>query len=223
MTDYTNWPDAIDLENALSAMGAGCKWSGEDLDVILRGVIESVEYETRRQFVPGEGVRYFDGSGTGEQDVDEYVSVSQVRVLGYIGVPSGILIPSWSEVETLRSPKSRLIIARGSLPSFAPIWVAEFPEGRRNIEVTAVWGYGATIPADLWRDVLHEAASLVANEDQIRSRRGATEFKEGDESIKYDLRLRSEMSGSAQRLAKSVNRYRRPSAKRLRQSGRRMI
>jgi len=227
MPDYTKWPTLKDLEDKLSATGLKLP-AGTTLEYLQRqldAVAEETERYCRRQFVPSPApeTRWFDGTGTGEIEIDEYISISSIRIVGWFGSQIGFSITHWNEVKRNRHPKTRVQIFQGSLPAFARIWIDRFPIGRNNIEVTAIWGYDAEIPADLWEAVVSEAAYRILTETVFPSSGWLKEWQEADvlESREY-LDPKKYLSWNKQ-FRSALKKYRKPDAVYLRKLTRTMI
>jgi len=117
-----------------------------------------------------------------------------------------------------------LIVARGSAPAlttsaaYLPYeWI--FPAGRSNIGITAVWGFAATIPADLWEACACEEARRLAAEAVYTP---LMERKVGDEMERY--KLDSAIATDWQAAYKTaIANYKRPTGRRLRNLRPRMI
>lgn len=162
----TDWPALSDVTSIASAMGVTITTAVIPSAVqqqILSSVIETVNTKTRRDFVITTATRTFDGNGTGLLEVDEYVTISSVAFVNYFGTSAGITIDGVKEVHENKYPKTKLQIFQSSMPGLYRTWIDKFPEGRSNVEIVAAWGYGSTIPADLWLGVAYQAAAIMIN------------------------------------------------------------
>lgn len=244
---YSLWPTAADLESRLAAAGVTVR-DGADLQGALDALVAEVERETRRQFVPDaeDTTRFFDGTGAAELWVDELVSLTEVRVLGYPD-DLGTALPNVELVYRQGEPRDRIVVARHSTPATGGAYGAPgygwglhgaaltpraFPAGRQNIAVTGRFGYAETVPADLWRAVLGEAAARLTDEATFSTRGRLVEYKDDEVSEKYALGttatsvdgLRGSVSlGWSPQFAATVARYRRRRPKRAMHSAPRMI
>lgn len=192
-TDYTQWPTAGDVSSRLTAAGVTLR-----VDITARAtdalaaVIAETERRTRRQFIADavDSARTFDGSGTATLDIDEIVSLTSATVLGGWGTPTYDLTDVQMFAETNRAC-TRLVAATGSLPAFATAGVYTiyrmFPAGRQNIVVTGKWGYGPTVPADLWQAVCGEAAFRITCEATWNQNGRISAESYGDEKRVYQL------------------------------------
>lgn len=170
-TDYTAWPTATNvLGLAETVQGIDLSSVSDDVvDRIISAVARSIVQKTKRQFVvdrddEGDAVettRYFDGSGTGEQRVDEYVSISAVGLMSFSGA-SPATVENYYTPSDNNFPHTRIQIFHGGPPGWGAGYYTTFPEGRGNLSVTGVWGYAEEIPADLWQAHCEECAGRIA-------------------------------------------------------------
>lgn len=219
---HSTYPIASDVVAYLAAIGSGNSISSTMLGNWLAAAIASLERQTRRQFVTTTETRYFDGSGTGELALDDYVSISSVKLYGVIGASSPLNFAGWCEEAVYGSPKSKILIARGSIPAFSPIFVERWPEGRRNVEVTGTWGYGSAVPDDVWQGLIEvvgglaldaTAVSLSANSGSVGP---VMSWQEGDIRETFDASTSfSEKLGSCARFARLVKIYAKSGSQRL--------
>jgi hypothetical protein len=68
--------------------------------------------------------------------------------------------------------------------AFVPI-VPPLGAYRRTVSVTGMWGYGTSIPDDVWTSVLVWAAALCAPELALNISKGLALWHEGDEEERY--------------------------------------
>ncbi len=222
--DYTQWPAVFDIEAKLTACGITPRVNDPSYrQRVIDGVVAEIERLTLRQWVADsvDVTRVYDGSGTAELEVDEFVSFTAVVAIGAPGDP-GYTMSNVAPIVELRKPLSRLVVARGGLPAFATeaVWAPYhyvFPAGRQNVQVTAKWGYGATIPVDLWLAVQDEAAAREAEEaaEQGSGRGRLTRLTEGDVTKQWDVKG-GWIEGAHRRFADAISRYKRRDGRRLR-------
>jgi hypothetical protein len=139
------------------------------------------------------------------------------------GYPLDNIVP----VIEQNKPMTRLMRGVGSLPAFPVAAVYQpvptiFPSGRRNIQVTAVYGFAETIPADLWQAVCGEIGRRLVSEAVYGSSLGRIELKEGDIATTWGPSSTGSLDLAAQYKA-TVKIYTRPSGRRLRNLRARMI
>ena len=181
--DYAVWPSVAQVQAKVKGIGFTL---ASDIDTdyvqqIIDSVSAEIEQECRRTFVGVTETRYFNGSGRGEQEVDEYITLTAVEILGYFGSVAGMSLTNWWEPQTNKFPKNRIQIYQGSQPTMTRIYIGSFPFGRSNIKVTGTWGYGSTIPANIWGAVLDYAACILAAEMQYSDGSGfKAMWKEAD-------------------------------------------
>lgn len=232
---YTAWPIAADVTARLVSAGVTPRASGQAAvdraQSALDAVIAEVARVTRRQFVCDQAPvrRLFDGTGTAEEEIDELVEFVSAAALGYQSWP-GFDLANIVAVHEQGLPCSRLIRGQGSVPAWpteaalVPI-PAVFPAGRRNIAVTARWGYAETIPADLWDAVLCGATLRLAREatlSQDASGGIIAEWQEGDERTRY-APDGAKALGWADAFDCAVARYKRSTGRRARNLHARMV
>lgn len=182
---YTAWPTLANLKALL--LGAhvdttdSTNWllSDEYLTGVLDARAEQLRIETGRQFVAGSAgeVRYFDGSGTGFQRIDEYVDVSAVEFF-YVPGTSWVTA-NFYEVDQKPWGKDKIQILQGQA-NMNYAFYQRFPEGRANIKVTAQWGYGATIPANVFMAVLQASAADAMMANTLSAQGQTLEYVDGD-------------------------------------------
>jgi len=226
MPNLNAWPVQadIDLKLAVAGITPRAEVTAAYYTQVVAAVAQQVTQITKRQFVAGSAgeIRYFDGSGTAEQDVDEYVDVTDVQILGYLGAPGTSLSVAYEPVDNLY-PKTRIVIFQGSLPAIGRVWLDSFPAGRKNIKVTGTWGYGSTIPYDLWEAVVEEAASRIAAESLFNPSGRLGSWAERDVMEKRDLTLPGEANSWHRHYLAALANYSKPLQTHLRKKSRRMM
>lgn len=203
---YAAWPDTDDLDARLVAAGVVLREdvTDEQKQAKLDAVVATVLRETRREFVTSTETRYFDGSGTPEMDIDEFTEIDTVNT---VWGESSMELPTVTALPEDGLPNTRIVLFRGGIPGVFLGWPLDrFPTGRGNIAVTATWGYGATIPADLWEAVAVEAAAQLADEAGFAgtstsggSAAGAlVAWREGNSSATYQGTVGNDSRSSSQ-------------------------
>lgn len=226
--DLTAWPIWDDVEPRLLALGVDVSERkigspGTFYGQIINAVVQEVTQKTKRQFVagsPGE-VRYYDGSGTGIQEVDEYITITSVQAATLNGIATISFSQVVNDTQNLY-PKTRIAVFRGSAPSIGHIYLDHFPAGRQNMVITGTFGYGATIPADLWAAVADEAAARVARMALFQGTGRMKSFTDGDMGETYELSLPGDSLGWHQQFKEAITRYKKPATKHL-NTAKRMI
>lgn len=229
--NYLNWPGTDHLDDILAGAGVTLRAEVtiERKQALIDAVAAQVTRETRVQFVASPGVRYFDGTGTPEMDIDEFISFSLVRSLwgstGALSLTSVIALPEDG------LPNTRIALFRGGLPTLGGYLVDRFPVGRGNIEVTGTWGYASTIPADLWEAVAQEAAArlvdetgftLITSDGAVTSQGPLISWRQGDVSKTWGSSSSSDRRTSTNlgwhdAFRAALARYTRSGARQLRQ------
>jgi hypothetical protein len=225
--DYTAYPTVDDVQLLLDSCAVTLRLDAPDaaarIERVIGDVTTEVERDTLRQFIAGEDdeARSFDGSGTPEMEVDELVALVGVTVIGVTSDPGYTLAPVL--VSEQGRPRTRLVLGRGSLPAWQTAGVMipsqnVFPAGRQNIVVTGTFGYGATVPVDLWESLCGEMALRLCQEVSWRPIGPVTQLKIGESSTTYKPSL-PWATGWHDRYRQALKRYRRPSGRRLRLLG----
>ncbi|HKU51596.1 MAG TPA: hypothetical protein VJQ25_03945 [Nitrospira sp.] len=217
MPTYTAWPIEADITATIAAIGVTLR-AGQNSAYITRQLLalaQQVKKQTRRQFVVSGSVqspetRYFDGSGTGQMEIDEYRSIDSVTLLNFGALSGTVAMANVHEVEQNILPKTRLYIYQSSLPAFSRVYIDSFPRGRANIQVDGIWGYDDTIPADLWEAFAKEASARLAAEAIFNTNGRLESWSEADVSEKYMLQLPGEAAGWHQGFVDAIKSYKRP-------------
>jgi len=219
---HSTFPVAADVTSYLSSIGSTNSIGSSLLGAWLSAAIASLERKTRRQFVASTETRFFDGSGTGELAIDDYVSLSSVKLHGVVSASTPFEFSSWCDEVVYGSPKSKILIARGSIPAFSPIFVERWPEGRRNVEITGTWGYGSTVPDDIWQGLVEIAAgtamdaAAAAGSANSGSVGPVTSWQEGDIRETFETSISfSEKLGACARFQDLVRTYSKNGSQRL--------
>jgi hypothetical protein len=214
--DYTALPTTTELADLLAA--AGLSDLSTDVPANLRQAFldaskQRIEKETRRQFVPGSAgeVRYYDGSGTGLLEIDEYIDITAVE---FIQLPpaASYTISNFYEVSQQGAPKTILEIYQGQ-PNLTLTYANRFEVGRSNIKVTGQFGYASSIPADVYLAIMQGAAAMMADEYSVSTGGGLMlkSWTNADRKEDYDTsRLVSEVAGWKKNVEATIKRYRRP-------------
>jgi hypothetical protein len=224
---YSAWPTPTEIRAIVAGHGVTLPAAVSDslISARVEAIAKMVQRETRRELIPVSASRYFDGSGTGELDVNDFISISEVKVVGIIGTPQSSIL-NWCEIETALSPKNRIAIARGSYPAFSPVWLTAFPEGRRNIYITGVWGFASTIPEDLWLAVAEFTAAQFIDASSVVFGAAGTmsAWEEADVKEKFEMSFtQSDRAGFNGRMQSAIERYKKPASIRIRRQHRRMV
>jgi len=225
MSNYANWPILSDILVVLDSLGATLQVSGpefvERVQQVTDQVVAEVARTTQRQFIAdsADSVRTYDGNGTAEIEIDEFVSFTSAVAVGLQADP-GYPLDNISPVYEMNKPMTRLVRGVGSLPAFPVAAVyqpvpAIFPAGRQNILVTATFGFGTAIPADLWSAVNGEIARRLVSESLFAASLGRTELKEGDIATTWSPSSTQSVDLATNYKA-TVKLYTRPSGRRLR-------
>jgi len=177
----TIWPTRTEVKNLVSAMGVSipARVTDSTIDLFIAAASANFVQHTKRTWTPTTEVRTFNGSGTGMLEIDDYISISTVT---FIGNPTVIALPidHFHEVSVANYPKNRIQIYQGGALSFNNQWITAFPSGRSNIEINANWGYGASIPSDVWLCVAYQSVAMIVNFTQFDINGYLIKFSEAD-------------------------------------------
>lgn len=228
--DFTAWPGLNDVADRLTAAGITQRLPQftDRQGAMIAAVIAEIGQRTQRQWEPGPAteVRYYNGTGTAEQEVDEMVSLTSVGIVGLSFLPVYTLNDAALVYEQGR-PRTRIVVAQGSVPAltsegvFLPYpWY--FPAGRQNIAVTGSFGYGATIPADLWEAACGEMAYRLASEAMFVQSGRLQSWGEDGVTESYKIVMPDAIVWHDVFEAKMVL-YKRPNGRRLRNMRNKMI
>lgn len=217
--NYTAWPDQSDIEARLTNAGITPRSSisAGYYAQVADAIVAYITHKTHRQFLAGSAgeIRYFDGSGVGDQLVDEFVAITAVSVVGFIATGSLLSLTQVVSADTSTFPTNRLIIFQSSLPTQQNLWVNYFPRGRRNIKIAGTWGYGQYIPDDVWWAACGRMAALIAAETSIPGASGRIrKWIEGDASEELNLDLPGEVAGWDAGFKEMLRTYKRPMSQR---------
>ena len=209
---YANWPTTTEVSSYISGSGLTLN-VGMTTDMIQNAIdaaVEELSRRTGRTLKPVTETRYFDGSGTGLLDVEEYVDVTAIQ---FFSVPAlGVVtLTQWHEVERKPFPKSQIQILQGP-PNVPYGYYSFFPQGRSNIGVTAIWGYSSAIPALAWNAVRARAAGILVNSSRINATIGGVihSIKDEDQDITFSETLPSKLLGWDDLFESAVARLKRP-------------
>jgi hypothetical protein len=148
--------DYITLADVKSHMPESGLSDVSDYDLVLSGLITSVSRLIDRE-VGGEpnffespaatSVRYYDGSGLDEQEIEPAISIAELAVSEY-GYLSSSDFTVWDDSDYLTHPYNALPV-RSLLVDRLNGHKLRFPNYRRAVRVTGRFGYSETPPADI--------------------------------------------------------------------------
>lgn len=215
---YAAWPTTTEVLSKVAEYNVtvGAAVTTDLVQNEIDAVTREIQQETKRQFVAGSAgeVRYFDGSGTGVQPIDEIITFTSVEFLGWTQTSGLLLTNPIVDVQNLY-PQDRLYIYRGSVPNIGRVYIDRFPRGRQNIKVTGTWGYASTIPADLWVAAQDEAAVRIIAKVIYKQKGFLEGWKDDDVSITRKILVPGEWGDVHKRFLKTMERYRKPMQRHL--------
>lgn len=193
--------------------------------------VSMLSQETKRQFLKTTNeIRYFDGSGTSELEVDEYVDIVDINILYASPNVTPIPLVNWWEVERKNFAKCRIYVNQGAPWQMAAVnYVLRFPVGRANIKVTGDWGYAATIPAMVWEVIRQMAGTHLVHMTLLPSAGGKTAigplalWKEAGIMEEYKKLLPEEAFRTHKLWRRVLRDYKRPTSIRSRRMAKTLI
>jgi hypothetical protein len=220
----TAWFTIADVEEVVAAAGLELSDSVTDdyIQLKINAVVQEIGRRTRRQFVADEEdtTHYFDGSGTGLLEIDEMISLTSVEFIGFSNTPPLMEVDGVYLADDTVFPRNRLLIRQGS-PFW--YWANRFPQGRRNIAVTGIFGFASSIPLDLWSAGAEEVASRLGAEGQFTQAGRLSEWAEADVREKYDIKTITEALPWHKHFEDAVTGYTRPAGRVFRALRRTMV
>jgi len=125
-------------------------------------------------------VRYFDGNGETEIDIDEFTSLSSVEILEANGDDVEWALTEGLENDYItypynKTPQYRLILTPNAS-------VGAWYKGKKRIKVKGVWGHSTSVPADIELVTTMLVASII--EKGLKGGKVKTESL-GDYSVTY--------------------------------------
>lgn len=214
--DYTALPTTDELDDVLASAGLSALSTSvaEDLQqAALDAAAKRMEKQTRRQFVAGSAgeVRWYDGSGTGRLEIDEYIDITAVDFVIFPN-PSLVSATQFVEVEQQASPKTILQIFQGQA-NYTTAYYPKFPEGRSNIKVTGQFGYDTSIPADVYLAIVYMAAAHLADTNTVSTGGGLLlkSWVNADRQETFETGAKpSDIAGWKDFAKETIKQYRRP-------------
>lgn len=211
---YAAWPTPAAVSDILAAANITLPYtvSGNVIQAEIDAAAATVGKRTHRQFIADtvDKVRYYNGSGNAMMYIDEYVDITSVYFLFYPSI-AGVNLANYVEVEQSTYPKTKIQIYQG--PANATYaFLHNFPEGRSNIQITGKWGYGATIPQDLWLAVAQKAAGELATMAALQLGGKVTWWQELDAQEKLMEGSFSDVAGWSKNFDAICALYKRPAS-----------
>lgn len=175
------------------------------LDEIIESVSDTINQYCSRSWFPvdaddeeddyTEEARLFDGTGSKTLFIDDFISISQIKINDRLGGELG----TWSNADNWilgpnnKNPKTSIYLKTG-----------RFNEGIGNIEITGVWGAGNPP-----KGVVMACTQLVGKFLQ-KSNNGTSQFKkESIEGYSYELMSGAEIDADTERIMSTLGVYRR--------------
>lgn len=210
--DYTVWPTPTQVFNLLTSSGIVPTLTvGDDLAQLrIDAAVKTLSQKTGRRFLPVTESKNFDGSGSGLLTVDEFIYGSITSITLYtLPAYSTINVIGYCEVIRDEFPCTQIQILQGPANVLYG-WFSNWPQGRSNIEIAATWGYGTTIPEDVWEAVLYKAAADIFDADKANVRGVHNSIKDDDVTINYGSALPSIITNWRAEWTRVLIDYKRP-------------
>ena len=227
---YTDWPTPSDVQARLASAGITLRGTAfaDRIPNIILGVADEISRRTLRQFIADtmNTTRTYNGNDTAELEVDEMVTLTSVAVVGMQSNP-GYPLSNPALVFEQNKPLTRIMLGIGSVPAWTTegVWMpfrSIFPAGRQNVTVTGRFGFGASIPADLWNAACGEMGHRITREAIFSADGRVSSWKGGDESVSLSLD-KVDGLGWHDSFEAKMSLYKRPGGRRLRSLVNRMI
>jgi hypothetical protein len=222
---HTAWPVLTDISNVAMAMGVTFPLTlVEDVQQnVLDSVVDNFTNKTHRTWIATDDTRYYDGNDTGEIEVDEYITLSTLQVVGWFGITTGAVLENMVPITRPGFPQTRIQIYRGSLPGLYRVWIDRFPVGRSNIAITAKWGWATTIPADVWMAVNYKAAGILVNIDNYEKEGFLIKWQEAGVTEVRNYMDPFKFFHSGMTYENIIDQYKKPAGYFIRKQARRLI
>ncbi len=222
---HTSWPTLTDVSSIASAMNVTLTTAqGTAIQQsFLDSVINNFTTKTRRTWLTVTEDRFYDGNDTGEIEVNEFITLNSIDIVGWFGITSGLTILSPINVVRPTYPNTRIQVYRGSTPALYRVWLDRFVVGRGNIKINALWGYATTIPDDVWLGVALQAAGLLVNLSLFKTSGFLIKWSEEEVTEVRNYQDPFKFMGNGMSYKGLIELYKAPSAYRFRKMGRAMV
>ena len=215
----------------------------EDVQAILNSVIAAFQSPftpqgdggTGRRFVPIEATRSFHGNGRSEFQVSDIVPETDFVVKAFGQILDDVLIKEADEGQgwnILYRPVVNGVttgfwfgLGQGMYGGYGPNPL--FPDGTNNIEVTATWGFAATVPIDVYEAIRGEVCYRTIVQGVVGLNGVGEEIEIGNFSLStsvgaINFNLTSPLTVFHSLYEKTVRRYRFRRTESVRRNQRRM-
>ena len=147
----------------------------------ITAVTNYIDNYTGKSFEETVGtVRYFDGNGKNEIQIDDFISISSVEILELNSTDVDYTLTEGANSDYITfpyndTPKYRLQMTINSQ-------IANFLTGEKRIKITATWGHSSAVPKDI-----ELAATMLVSGIIEKGMKGGTIMSEslGDYSVSY--------------------------------------
>lgn len=209
---YTAWPTATDVRNLIGTTNVSLSSGVSDTEISYKvdAAVQAITKQAQRQFLKGSTgeQRNFDGSGTGILIVDDYILISAITILTLPSYAT-ISLQGYYAVTNNLFANNEIQIIQGPATALYQYWSA-FPVGRSNIQITGQWGYGATIPADVWGAVREKAAREIIMAQRHDQAGLIDSIKDGDSTVGYSDKSFDSLFGGDKAFMTICQQYQRP-------------
>ena len=152
-----------------------------DLDDIILAVQQYIENKTNRIFSACDvaSARYYDGNGDDTLDIDECVEITKVENGDDYYGDTFTEILSTGDTRYYTEPYNELPISRLRLRG--GLWTL----GKKNVKITAEWGYSVDVPDDIVWVATYLSAMLYKQQTNVAG--GVQGEAIGSYSVSYSL------------------------------------
>ena len=125
-------------------------------------------------------IRYFDGNGKNEIQIDDFISISSVEILELNSTDVDYTLTEGANSDYITSPYND--IPKYLLKMTINSQIANFLSGEKRIKITATWGHSSTVPKDV-----ELVATMLVSSIIEKGMKGGTIMSEslGDYSVSY--------------------------------------
>jgi len=129
-----------------------------------------------------ESIKYYDGNGERELDIDECIEITSIEILESNGTDVEYTLSEGQENDYITWPYNELPIYRLRLTNVAE--VGSFNKGKKRIKITAKWGHSSTVPKDV--ELVATILTSSAIEPGLKGGKIKSE-KLGDYSVAFEM------------------------------------
>ena len=125
-------------------------------------------------------IRYFDGNGKSEIQIDDFISITSVEILQLNSTDVDYTLTEGQASDYITYPYNDIPKYRLQMTTSSQI--GTFLKGEKRIKITATWGHSSTVPKDI-----ELAATMLVSSIIEKGMKGGTIMSEslGDYSVSF--------------------------------------